>query len=231
MKPVEVDQAPQIAREAEVHLQEGRAAEAARLYAQITGEQRDDLIATREALAWVAADEVENALQVLEAEDGPVSSDAAVLRAMIAWQQDDAEAAYAHITEAASLDASNAAAWALKGEFDLRLGEHADALAALHRADRNLEDCDALKLPVVHNLASAQFIVGRFERAYDTYGRYRALKGTVDREDVLVSGMLAYTMRDHEQAINHWSRLDAESRTVIAGLLADESDAYEILIP
>ena len=231
-RPVEmVDRTPQTLELAESHLLEGRAAEAARLFATISGDDRDTTIDTREALAWVAAGDAGNALRVLDEAGTPAPSDAHVLRALIAWREENANTAYAQIDEALAQDEENAAAWALKGEFDRTLGQNAAAARAFERADVLLFDDDSLKPPVLYNLASAQFFVGAFEDAYETFARFRELKDTDDPNDVLVSGMIAYAMRDHARAVGHLRGLDGESRKAIGALLADESELYQSLFP
>jgi len=225
---IDVDQ--QLAQDAELALQEGRAEEAANLFSQL-GEPLRGRMSEREALAWLAAGYPANAGEVLDQGTGPQSSNDHVMRAMIAWRADDANTAVAQAEQAIEADPDNAAAWALTGEFNLTLGQNRDAGVALTRAQNLLADDQPLKSVVSYNLATAHFIIGNFEGAYAAFTQYVNLKSSIDDDDRLVLGMMAFAMRDHRQAVKHWRDLDEDSREAIVVLVADESEIYATLVP
>ncbi len=227
---VQVDPGQELMRDAEEALQAGRAEEAAQLFSQLPDPLRGEM-AEREALAWLAAGFPGTAAKVLDEGTAPLSSNQHLLRAMIAWRSDDANTAVAQVEQAIAADTDNAAAWALKGEFNLTFGQNEEAATALSRAQNLLADSQPLKRVVSYNLSTASFIIGDFTGAYENYRIYVDLKGARDADDQLVLGMMAYAMRDHRRAVDHWRDLDRDSREAIVAVVADESDVYETLLP
>jgi tetratricopeptide (TPR) repeat protein len=227
---VQVDPGQSLLHSAEEALAAGRPDDAARLFAQLPDPLRGE-VCEREALAWLAAGQPARAAEALDKGTAPLSSNQHVLRALIAWRSDDANTAVAQIGQAIAADPENAAAWALKGEFNLTLGQNDEAATALAKAQSLLADPQPLKQVVSYNLSTASFIIGDFTGAYENYRVYVDLKGGMDADDQRVLGMMAYAMRDHHRAVNHWRELDADSREAIVALVADESDAYQALVP
>lgn len=183
----------------------------------------------RESLLRIRASDHDRALQVLTAAGVDQTPDGQLLLAVNAAQAGDEATAVKHLNNCLQADPSNATAWALRGDIALRVGRHDLANEALLRADQLIDDQDPLKPDILRNLAVAQFYLGNYADADQSFTRYHDIKGSVGPEDARMAGLLAYVHHDHQRAVNYWQHLNETDRAELAGALADESEAYRTL--
>lgn len=227
---IALDESPTLTRDqAERHLREGRAAQAALLLGNLADEFGDPDVRRREALGWLLAGETQKARKALEEPGAADSSSGQLMLAVIAWLEGDMENAMVFSDAALQLDSRNHAAGALKGQLWLDAAEFRRARQTLAAVDKNLPETHALKRVVLHNLAITKFMDGDYVGADSDFTSFVALSEALSDDELLLAGAMSFAAADHEKAASYWQNLDAELRESLADRFGADSEYYAAL--
>jgi tetratricopeptide (TPR) repeat protein len=218
-------------RKAEAYLVGGQPAEAGRLLADINMREPTPETRLREALAWLAAGDLNRAEEALARDKTWESPDGQLLLAMTRFRQGDTDGAQQVLDRYLATRDSDPLALALMADIAYRRGNAKEAIRYLQAADEHLKTDDSLKPAVLYNLALLHFQAGDFDQADASYAEYLTLNGGGGKEDRLVAGVLAYATRDHQRAAEFFESQDGPVRRELSNLLADESEVYASLAP